>query len=212
MSANQHLPSGKYLIQVIDYNHNCGIMWSINGLNLSPEDAAVPTGCWSSTAKWPSIYGFKGLNWLLCPVRRSLGSPRQRRLCFVSGVKAELLWPQPKGAYSKLSFWGAEPKRAANAGVSYITKALWGWHSLRVRCIMGVGTLDHFTFFTLVPWQWINWSSCISASIYTTNTCCLHAPLNWVARDKLLKSWVLTPQGHNMLQNLPFLDYITEAL
>lgn len=46
---------------------------------------------------------------------------------------------QPKGAYSKLSFWGSEPNKAANASVSYIIKALCGWHSLWLNCIMGVG-------------------------------------------------------------------------
>lgn len=85
----------------------------------------VANWCWCFTAKWYSMSGCERLHCLACAVEDdySCHPNRQQPLCYtVLGLKAELLWSEPKGAVQYTVILGCGAKQAANARVSYITR------------------------------------------------------------------------------------------
>ena len=86
----------------------------------------------------------------LCSVRRSLVSPKQTAdslFVWEFGDWSRAVVVGAKRGVQYAVILGCRAKQAANASVSYITQALWGWHSLWLKSTMGNGPL-------MLWWGW----------------------------------------------------------
>lgn len=165
------------------------------------------------------------------PVKTTaLGHPDSGLFVWVSGLKAELLRSEPKGAYSKLSFRGAEPNELHHQGTVRLAQPVTEMHhgSWTINATMRLVRYNILKFessfsnrYLLLhqfPWQQIHsartrrpllfWLIPPMTSDFT--------PLNWIntcfSLDVLLLLGTLnTFMGTDriMLQHLPFYDHIS---
>lgn len=76
-------------------------------------------------------------------VRRSLVSPERTAASLLNSLGTESGAVVARGrrrrggVYSTLSFWGSEPNKQPMPACVTSPKALWGWHSLWLKCTMG---------------------------------------------------------------------------
>lgn len=77
----------------------------------------------------------------LCSVRQSLVSLKQTAasLSRSFGTESRAVVVGAKKGVQCAVILGCRAKQAAKASVSYIIQALWGWHSLWLKCTMGDG-------------------------------------------------------------------------